>query len=1042
MKQRYRNIFMAFVMACAFATTGNAAAILGHPLDVTTDKACYTPGQTVRFSLSGTMPTNTFVRYRHGATVVETAKLTASEWTWQPPMIDYQGYLAELFTTDGNGTETIVGTIAVDVSSEWTRFPRYGFVADFDNYNHSVDKDANIKTEMAYLNRLHINGVQFQDWQWMHHKPVKFTADGSLDPWYQDISNRWVGVEYVKKYIAEQHSYGMKSIFYDLCFGAWKDADKDGVKPEWALLKKDNNGNFIQDFHGLPESWASNIYLQNPGNSGWIEYFTERCNEVYDNFGFDGFQVDQLGNRGAVYDYNHNPVTLYENYEPFLAAMKKAHPDKTLIMNAVSGFGTYYIVKDNVDFCYNEVWGDGNTYGGSTEQNFYNLYDVIKENYKCSNQQRPTVFAAYINYEKAGNDKRADTWVNTPGVLLTDAVMFALGGSHLEMGDHMLTREYFPAAPLQMDDELKQRLVHYYDFMTAYQNLLRGTTIEQSEIKPEITADGSDVEINTWPPKAHTMTTFAKRVEHSDILHFLNFTNTDDLTWRDVNGTRQAPEVKTGITVTVKAKHPVGKVWVASPDIDGGAVRELPFEQNGNGVTFTIPSVEYWTMAVLEDKPVDDNVFITGDGVQADGQEDAWALKDGIQMIKGDNGVFTATAYIKAGKPFKFATVSNKSINSNHNFEWYYCNSFNAEYENFEFKPGFNSANVLYKDGKDYKYTVSEDANYDITLDTQNMRITVDKSAYQDTRADRYPALYLVGAKGNWSLSQAVPVVPTDLSKPYIISTELPIEKGNDFKFATNTIDEYWSQTMFGMGESADKMALIDSNDRKWVAPNDGYYFITLNKLTNEVSIESQTSVNIGSTGYATYCFGKPIDWKAVTGVKAYAAVGTSSKTPTNGAAANDGQTTTITMRQLDLSSPGTGMILHGAQGTYTLPFCKDNGAVADNLLRGVLEATDIKGKDNGHTNYILANGDEGVGFYPAKDGTLAANKAYLSLPMQTSGAKAIMMDFGNGTTSINATAANCCSHTKTKDYDLTGTCIPCDAKGMHITNGRKFVVK
>lgn len=42
--------------------------------------------------------------------------------------------------------------------------------------------------------------------------------------------------------------------------------------------------------------------------------------------------------------------------------------------------------------------------------------------------------------------------------------MFALGGSHLEIGDHMLTREYFPAAPLQMDDELKQRLVHFLNF--------------------------------------------------------------------------------------------------------------------------------------------------------------------------------------------------------------------------------------------------------------------------------------------------------------------------------------------------------------------------------------------------------------------------------------------------------------------------------------------------------------------------------------------------------------------------------------------------
>lgn len=186
--QSYKNILLSCVLACASALSASAAT-WAPSLDVTTDKACYAPGQTVTFKAVGTMPANTNIRYRHGSAVVETARLTSSSWTWTPPTVDYQGYMAELFTTAADGTETIVGTIAVDVSSQWTRFPRYGFVADFDNHNNTVDKNANIKTEMAYLNRLHINGVQFQDWQWMHHKPVKFNDDGSLTQWYQDISN-------------------------------------------------------------------------------------------------------------------------------------------------------------------------------------------------------------------------------------------------------------------------------------------------------------------------------------------------------------------------------------------------------------------------------------------------------------------------------------------------------------------------------------------------------------------------------------------------------------------------------------------------------------------------------------------------------------------------------------------------------------------------------------------------------------------------------------------------------------------------------------
>jgi hypothetical protein len=90
------------------------------------------------------------------------AKAIGHTWTWQPPTDDFKGYLVELYINDSN-QKSILGTIAVDVSSDWTRFPRYGFVADFEEYGNAEQKTANIYKEMAYLNRCHINGVQFQD---------------------------------------------------------------------------------------------------------------------------------------------------------------------------------------------------------------------------------------------------------------------------------------------------------------------------------------------------------------------------------------------------------------------------------------------------------------------------------------------------------------------------------------------------------------------------------------------------------------------------------------------------------------------------------------------------------------------------------------------------------------------------------------------------------------------------------------------------------------------------------------------------------------
>lgn len=57
-------------------------------------------------------------------------------------------------------------------------------------------------------------------------------------------------------------------------------------------------------------------------------------------------------------------------------------------------------------------------------------------------------------------------------MLLTDAVIFALGGAHLELGEHMLCSEYFPNTDIVMSSTLKDDLVWYYDFLVGYENLV------------------------------------------------------------------------------------------------------------------------------------------------------------------------------------------------------------------------------------------------------------------------------------------------------------------------------------------------------------------------------------------------------------------------------------------------------------------------------------------------------------------------------------------------------------------------------------------
>ena len=793
-------------------------------LSLSTDKACYSPGSTVTFTSEGTVPEGKtlFVRYRHGNDIIQKDAFTFTNgktWKWQPPTNDFVGYLVDIYYVKDT-KEHILGTIAVDVSSDWTRFPRYGFVAEFDDYNKTIDKYANIEAEMKYLNRLHINGVQFQDWHWKHHRPVKFDENGKFVEWYQDVSNRWIGTEYVKRYIEVQHRYGMKSIFYNLCFGAWKDYQKDSVSPEWGLYKKDRNGNMYQDVHELPSNWQSNIYLMNPGNPNWQNYLMDRNNEVYANYNFDGYQIDQIGGRGNVFEKNGNTIDLQYNYGLFLKAMKGHRKDKRLVMNSVESFGTHDICNAKldgtrtVDFCYNEVW--------DKQPSFESLFEIIKSNDKESDHSLQTVYAAYINYDKADSAwVYKDQNVNTPGALLTDAVMFAIGGSHLEMGDHMLTREYFPAKPLAMTDELKQRLVHYYDFQTAYQNLLRGID-SKAAFTPTISS--STHAINAWPPLAHRITAFAKKVDNMIAVHLLNFLNTDDLSWRDLEGTRPAPEKQTNVQITYTTSRHITKVWTATPDMNGGVPMELSFTQTGNDVSVTVPSLEYWTMLVFEGTDVEENMYIIGDAIGS------WDLTQAKPMTKSADGkTFGMTVHLEAGKQFKF--VNGKDYNTNY--------SYYAEFNPYEFKDGYNTANLLVSKStvaySDYKFTVSETGDYYITLDLNNMRIYVNKAA------KLYDKLYVIGSatQAEWDLTKAIPLTKSENGFEYsgtclIISDDT---KEKEFKFVTNNTAN-WNQDQFVKGATENDIVKYSGADNKWVFSKEqsGNYKITVNLNTMRVT--------------------------------------------------------------------------------------------------------------------------------------------------------------------------------------------------------------
>jgi dextranase len=543
---------------------------------LSTDKARYAPNETVTFSIDRAIPAGSKVRYRHLNTIVADEPISGKTWTWTPSTADFKGYLVEIYYTVED-KEKIIATTGVDVSSDWTRFPRYGFLS---SYNAKTETEINFVIDN--LKQFHINGLQYYDWLSDHHKPLAGTPDAPAEAWL-DLIGRTNTRATTTGYIAAAQKRNIASMWYDLCYGALNNAADDDVQESWYLFKNTNKTN--KDTHVLNSPFRSSIYLVNPSNPDWLNYFSQRVKDVYTVYDFDGFHIDQLGNRGTLYDYSGSQVNLPDGFEKFIRKMKTDFPNKTHAFNAVSGYGQKKIISAGVNFTYNEIWGE--------QPNYADLKTLIDENHSYNNNLN-CVFAAYMNYD-LGKQKGV---FNTPGILMTDAVMFALGASHLELGEHMLCNEYFPNTNLTMDNTLKKALMSYYDFLVAYQNILRdGGSFNTVDIA---TTDGNPAIVAWFPSVTGKIVSLAKKIDNRQVVHLFNFVNAAHLQWRDLNGTQTEPRLQQNLPLMLSVSQAVKKIWVATPDKEGSMYEDVTFTQNAGVVNFTLPALKYWTMIVIE----------------------------------------------------------------------------------------------------------------------------------------------------------------------------------------------------------------------------------------------------------------------------------------------------------------------------------------------------------------------------------------------------------------------------------------------------------
>ena len=121
-----------------------------------------------------------------------------------------------------------------------------------------------------------------------------------------------------------------------------------------------------------------------------------------------------------------------------------------------------------------------------------------------------------------------------------------------------------------------------------------------------------------------------------------------------------------------------------------------------------------------------------------------------------------------------------------------------------------------------------------------------------------------------------------------------------------------------------------------------------------------------------------------------------------------------------------------------------DGGSKSSNYYLGVGYT-----KEDGYTNFILAQKNGNVGFYLVKNGsTLGANKAYLPLPTASlnfgAGARLSMVfdDMEDGEPTVIPDVSNHTKEIQTGIFNLNGQRLESLQRGINIVGGKKVFIK
>ena len=574
-----------------------------------------------------------------GASAKVSNLTVASEW-----LTNNTGYLVTISVNDKSGSTLSSKRAGLSVEDDWTVFPRYGIVAGSPTDQNSIlvkNLEA-YRKELELMKSMNINSYFFYDAYSEATDPFPEGVDSFVQKW-NTWSHTQVDTKAVKELVDQVHKSGAVAMLYNMI-----SADSNPKNPALPLAALAYN--FYDSFgkKGEPMTYTigdnpTQVYYD-PANPDWQKYIAGVMKSAMDRMGFDGWQGDTIGDN-RVTDYEHRNSTdeadshmMSDSYASFINAMKDLIGEKYYItINDVNGGNDDKLAKARQDVVYNELWTNG---GSVIPGRMQVAYGDLKARIDMVRNKtgKSLIVGAYmeepgIDYtvpggkatNGAGKDALAGKPLQADATLLVDATVAAAGGYHMSIAAlananaalNVLQSAYYPTQYLSVAKDTIRKLYNYQQFITAYENLLRGEGVTNStQVVSTMNAAGEILSKDALGVTGDQVWTFAKSGKGFSTVQMINMMGIN-AGWHNEEGyaDNKTPDAQENLTVRLslagktaqEAAKIADQVYVTSPDDWANssmkkAQASLETDENGQPVlVISVPKLTLWNMLYIKE---------------------------------------------------------------------------------------------------------------------------------------------------------------------------------------------------------------------------------------------------------------------------------------------------------------------------------------------------------------------------------------------------------------------------------------------------------